>query len=181
MKAQKLMAQTRLYAGDAVKAKYSDWQVIRAINDALRIMAEENANAMGRLFRGRAEIEITGGVGELPEDYLRVIRGVSGVSGQELLHVHTDEPALGEFSISGDAIYSGEEGRVVLWYFSNPGQIADGDSDVPVPERYTTATAKAAAAVLIGADNSAIATADYYLSEMRPTAAQRQQKKKKDD
>ncbi len=181
MKAQELMAQTRLYAEDAAKAKFSDWQVIRAINDALRVMAEENANSMGRLFRGRAEIEITDGVGELPEDYLRVIRGASGTSGQELLHVHTDEPSAGEFSISGDAIYSGEEESVILWYFSNPGQIEDENSDVSVPDRYATATAKAAASMLVGSDSNAIAAADYFLSELRPADAKEQRKKKKDD
>lgn len=165
MKAQKLMAQTRLYAGDAMKAKYSDWQVIRALNDALRVMAEENANAMGRLFRGRAEVEMTGGVGTLPSDYLRVIRGVSGESGSELLHVHSDAPSAGEFSIRGDELYSGETEKVELWYFSNPGQIADGDSDVPVPERYTTAIAKAAAALLTGSDGGAITVADYFLPD----------------
>lgn len=176
MKAQKLMAQTRLYAGDAMKAKYSDWQVVRAVNDALRVLAEENANAMGRLFRGRAEVEMIDGVGSLPEDYLRVIRGVSGESGAELLHVHTNAPSAGEFSIRGDELYSGETGKVELWYFSNPGQIIDGDSDVPVPDRYATAVAKAAAALLAGADGGAITVADYFLPDAQAAPAQPQQR-----
>ena len=114
MKALKLMAQTRLYAEDAMKAKYTDWQVVRALNDALRVLAEENANANGRLFRGRALVEIKEGTGALPTDYLRVIRGVSVESGMELLHVHTDTPSTGEFAISGDTLYSGEINGVEL-------------------------------------------------------------------
>lgn len=165
MKALKLMAQTRLYAEDAMKAKYTDWQVVRALNDALRVLAEENANANGRLFRGRALVEIKEGTGVLPADYLRVIRGVSVESGKELLHVHTDTPSAGEFAISGDTLYSGEISGVELWYFSNPGQIADGESEVPVPDRYTIATAKAAAALLVGGDANAIRIADYFLPD----------------
>lgn len=165
MKALKLMAQTRLYAEDAMKAKYTDWQVVRALNDALRVLAEENANANGRLFRGRALVEIKEGTGALPADYLRVIRGVSVESGKELLHVHTDTPSAGEFAISGDTLYSGETHGVELWYFFNPGQIADGESEVPVPDRYTIATAKAAAALLVGGDANAIRIADYFLPD----------------
>lgn len=165
MKALKLMAQTRLYAEDAMKAKYTDWQVVRALNDALRVLAEENANANGRLFRGRALVEIKEGTGALPADYLRVIRGVSVESGMELLHVHTDTPSAGEFAISGDTLYSGETHGVELWYFFNPGQIADGESEVPVPDRYTIATAKAAAALLVDGDANAIRIADYFLPD----------------
>lgn len=165
MKALKLMAQTRLYAEDAMKAKYTDWQVVRALNDALRVLAEENANANGRLFRGRALVEIKEGTGALPADYLRVIRGVSVESGKELLHVHTDTPSAGEFAISGDTLYSGETHGVELWYFFNPGQIADGESEVPVPDRYTIATAKAAAALLVDGDANAIRIADYFLPD----------------
>ena len=175
MKALKLMAQTRLYAEDAMKAKYADWQVVRALNDALRVLAEENANANGRLFRRRARVEITEGVGTLPTDYLRVIRGVSAESGTELLHVHTDTPSAGEFAISGDTLYSGETHGVELWYFFNPGQIADGESEVPVPDRYTIATAKAAAALLVGGDANAIRIADYFLPDASmPPAPQSQ-------
>ena len=165
MKALKLMAQTRLYAEDAMKAKYTDWQVVRALNDALRVLAEECANANGRLFRGRALVEIKEGTGALPADYLRVIRGVSVESGMELLHVHTDTPSAGEFAISGDTLYSGETHGVELWYFFNPGQIADGESEVPVPDRYTIATAKAAAALLVDGDANAIRIADYFLPD----------------
>ena len=56
MKAQKILAQVRLYVGDAAKAKFADWQVVRAINDALRVMAEENAKSAGLLFRRSAEV-----------------------------------------------------------------------------------------------------------------------------
>lgn len=175
MKALKLMAQTRLYAEDAMKAKYTDWQVVRALNDALRVLAEECANANGRLFRGRALVEIKEGTGALPADYLRVIRGVSVESGMELLHVHTDTPSAGEFAISGDTLYSGETHGVELWYFFNPGQIADGESEVPVPDRYTIATAKAAAALLVGGDANAIRIADYFLPDASmPPAPQSQ-------
>ena len=175
MKALKLMAQTRLYAEDAMKAKYTDWQVVRALSDALRVLAEECANANGRLFRGRALVEIKEGTGALPADYLRVIRGVSVESGMELLHVHTDTPSAGEFAISGDTLYSGETHGVELWYFFNPGQIADGESEVPVPDRYTIATAKAAAALLVGGDANAIRIADYFLPDASmPPAPQSQ-------
>ena len=175
MKALKLMAQTRLYVEDAMKAKYTDWQVVRALNDALRVLAEECANANGRLFRGRALVEIKEGTGALPADYLRVIRGVSVESGMELLHVHTDTPSAGEFAISGDTLYSGETHGVELWYFFNPGQIADGESEVPVPDRYTIATAKAAAALLVGGDANAIRIADYFLPDaVVPPAPQSQ-------
>lgn len=171
MKALKLMAQTRLYAGDVIKVKYADDEVIRALNDSLRVFAEENADANGRLFRGRAVIDVIEGTGTLPSDYLRVIRGVSGESGMELLHVHTDTPSAGEFSISGDTLYSGEDNGVELWYFSNPGQITDMEYDVPVPDRYSVAVAKAAAALLVGEDMAAIRIADYFLPDTtaRPT------------
>lgn len=169
MKAQGIFAQTRLYVGDAAKALYADWQVIRAVNDALRVMAEENAKSAGFLFRRSAEIALSGGGGALPADYLHVIRGFA--DGRELLQVHGDSPGAGEYAVRGDVLCSPEP-KVTLWYFSTPAEAAGGDSEIEVPERYATAIARAAAALLAGGEGGAVSVVDYFLPNMRPAPAQ---------
>ena len=106
MKAQKILAQVRLYVGDAAKAKFADWQAVRAINDALRVMAEENAKSAGLLFRRNADVVLEEESGVLPSDYLNVIRGF-GAEGRELLQVHGDSPGAGEYAIRGDVRAAG--------------------------------------------------------------------------
>ena len=173
MKAQKILAQVRLYVGDAAKAKFADWQAVRAINDALRVMAEENAKSAGLLFRRNADVVLEEESGVLPSDYLNVIRGF-GAEGRELLQVHGDSPGAGEYAIRGDVLCSGEP-QVTLWYFSTPPAVPDGESEIEVPERYATAIARAAAALLAGGEGGAVSVVNYFLPNMRPAAPQRKE------
>lgn len=172
MKAQKILAQVRLYVGDAAKAKFADWQVVRAANDALRVMAEENAKSAGLLFRRSADVVLEAESGVLPSDFLNVIRGFA--EGRELLQVHGDSPGAGEYAIRGDVLCSGEP-QVTLWYFAQPPEVTDGESEIEVPERYATAIARAAAALLAGGEGGAVSVVDYFLPNMRPAAPQRKE------
>lgn len=168
MQAKEIYSKLRIYLGDTVKAKHSDWEVFNGINDALRLVAEENARVGGPLFRKRAEFTVDSETQqiELPEDFVKEIKAF-GEEGEELLNVHNDEPFEGEFSVKGASLYvvappEPLTSTVTLWYFSYPPAVSSVDDEIDIPLSMAMPIAKIARSCVKGQDDAAVEKADFF-------------------
>lgn len=162
MKAMEIFSKTRLYLGDMSKTRYSDWEVFSGINDALRLVAEENAKVRGPFFRKRAKLSIGREKmsAELPEDFVREIKAF-GKWDAELLNVQNDEPSFMEFSIKGTSLYAREH-AVTLWYFSYPPTITKPDDEIDLPSSMAMPVAKIACECVKNSNDRAVEMSEFF-------------------
>ena len=166
MKAGRILARARLYARDMQGAKFSDDEVYSAVNDAVRVLAQEAMRTMaGTDFRRACELDTSAaGHALLPEGFLREIRAFDGVDGNELLLVHTDEAGDGEYSIKGELLFSGCA-SVTLCYFGLPAEVRAPEDVLGISGAMAQSVAKSAAALLIGSDSGAVQAAQYFTGQ----------------
>lgn len=166
MKAGRVLTRARLYARDMQGAKFSDYEVYAAINDTVRILAQEQMRTMaGTDFRCACELNTsTAGMALLPEGFLKEIRAFDGIDGNELLRVHTDEAGSGEYSIEGEMLFSGCK-SVMLCYFGLPAEVRAPEDDLSLSDSMFQALARSAAALLIGSDSGAVQAAQYFTGQ----------------
>ncbi|MDO4561411.1 MAG: hypothetical protein Q4C86_10730 [bacterium] len=165
MKAGKVMARTRLYARDMQGARFSDYEVYAAVNDAVRVLAQEEMRSMaGTDFRRACQLDTSAGHALLPEGFLKEIRAFDGVDGNELLQVHNDEPGDGEYSVKDGALRSGCA-SVTLCYYGLPAEVRAPDDDLRISEAMAQSVAKSAASLLIGSDEGAVQAAQYFTGQ----------------
>ncbi|MDO5116365.1 MAG: hypothetical protein Q4D58_09745 [Synergistaceae bacterium] len=172
MKAGDVMTRTRLYARDMQGERFSDFEVFAAINDAVRLLAEEELRVFsGADFRRSCDLDTaTAGYALLPEGFLREIRAFDGVDGNELLRVHSDEPGDGEYAIREGVLHSGCD-KVTLCYYGLPAEVRAPDDDLRLSEKTLPAVAKMAAAMLSGGDAAAVQTALYFTGQSAEAAS----------
>lgn len=161
MKAHQIINKARLYLNDMNKTRYSDWELFSGVNDALRMLAEENASTKGSLFRSSASLSLSGGSVLLPEDFVREVK-CFGSEGTELFNVHNDVPLSGEFSVSGEYLFSGDD-SVVLWYFCYPERVSSMEDDIKAPDSMLLPISKITAECVKNANESGISMARYFL------------------
>ncbi len=173
MKAGKVMARTRLYARDMQGARFSDYEVYAAVNDAVRVLAQEEMRSMaGTDFRRACQLNTSVAAGHalLPEGFLKEIRAFDGVDGNELLLVHNDEPGDGEYAVKDGALRSGCA-SVTLCYYGLPAEVRAPDDDLRISEAMAQSVAKSAALLLIGSDAGAVQAAQYFTGQQNVAAA----------
>lgn len=163
MIANEIIYKVRLYVGDATKSVFSDFEIIASINDALRLLAEQSAQARNAMFKKEAVLEPDRGVVELPVDYVGVIKALDS-DGAELLNVHVDAVGTGEFKIDGGYLISGES-RVFLIYYSTPTPIVDNADDVNIPATLSSVIARVASLLLRGNFGDANSIAGYFVGK----------------
>lgn len=164
MTAGEILLKTRLYLNDMNKTTYSDFQIIEGVNDAMRMLAEENARSRGPYFRKRISLSLTDGEVSLPDDFLKEVKGFDE-DGTELFNVQHDMYAgalSGEFGISGSKLMSGDS-PVVLWYFAYPSDITGATSQIDLPLSFIVPIAKIAASVVVGSDENTVTLSQYFL------------------
>ena len=163
--------RTRLYAKDANKAKWSDYEVYSAINDAVRVVAQEDIRAgNGDDFRTKRVITVTNGRAELPTGFLSEIRAFDS-EGVELLNVHSDVPleTEREYSVRGTYLYAGTS-PIELWYFALPPFVAADSDELAMRDKWFVPVAKAAAALLMGQDAGSVSMARYCTDQAETPA-----------
>lgn len=172
MKANEIFVKTRLYLEDMAKTRYSDWEVFSGINDALRLVAEENAKVNGPLFRKRANLNLSIDTtsSELPGDFVKEIKAFDA-EGAELLNVHNDEPFEGEFSVKGSSLFAADS-PVTLWYFSYPPTLSATDDELDLPSSMAMPVAKIASQCVKSAHNAALESTQYFYGGGEQGAAQ---------
>lgn len=168
---------------DTAKRRYSDWEVFSGINDALRLVAEENAKTNGPLFRKRAALTLDADTesAELPEDFVREIKAFDE-EGVELLNVHNDAPLPGEFSVKGVSLralatrpkksaalrprpkpsVSRVGDTVTLWYFSYPQAVKTPEDEIELPASMAVPVAKIACECVKNANDKAAETSAFF-------------------
>lgn len=153
----------RQFAGDIGRVKYSEDQILIALNLALRFLGEQSSRSKSHLWRDRkTDIVITDGVGTLPDDLVSVER-VFGSGGNELLRIVDDTPSAGEYRLSGSSILTGESG-VVLVYNGTHDEIASLASDIDLPPTFTLLLSRIGASALVGDYNGMMSISDYSTS-----------------
>ena len=162
MKANEIFTKARLYLEDMTKTRYSDWEVFSGINDALRLVAEENAKIRGPLFRKRVDLSLDPATmsAELPEDFVKEIKAFDAES-TELLNVHNDEPFEGEFSVKGSSLFAAD-GFVTLWYFSYPPTVTKPDDDIDLPSSMAMPVAKIACECIKNSNDRAVEMSEFF-------------------
>lgn len=165
MKTVEVAFRARMYANDVQKSRYSDYEVYAAINDAVRIIAREDIHSAhhGISFRRRKEIKgvTPRGGAALPEGYIDSIHAFDA-DGVELLRVYSDIPKNREYAVRGGAIFS-PSAEIELYYYGLPPRVARDEDELDLPEFMMTPVAKTAAALLTGADSSALSAAQYFI------------------
>lgn len=167
MKAGKVLMRTRLYAHDMQMSRFSDFEVYAAINDALRVLAQEVVRTTaGTDFRRACALDTSvASAALLPEGFLKEIRAFDGVDGNELLQVHNDAPGDGEYSVKDGALRSGCA-SVTLYYYGLPAEVFSSEEVLlGVSETMVQAVAKMAASLLTGVDSGAVAAAQYFTGQ----------------
>ena len=162
MKAIEIFTKTRLYLGDMSKTRYSDWEVFSGINDALRLVAEENAKVGGPLFRKRTALSLDPEslTSELPADFVRALKAF-GPEMEELLNVHNDAPLFGEFSVKGNSLVAADS-PVTLWYFSYPPTLSATDDELDLPSSMAIPVAKIACECVKNSNDKAVEMSEFF-------------------
>lgn len=157
MEMSQVMLKVRGYLGDTGSMQISDWQITEGIADGLRILADVNKNLFGHTFREFETIDMTGGEGDIPDDFVSVDRVFSPL-GNELFRVTQSIPQTSEYAIRGSKIYSGED-SVTISYFSSHPRIDSSTYDIELHDRYLVPLAYIASMVVKGDMNGAVSFA----------------------
>lgn len=164
MELAKVALHTRRYLRDTGGTRFSDWEITEAINDAVSILADADMRVDGELFRETSLVNLGRGDGTLPSGRGKVIR-VYNLDGVELLKVSQSAPGEGEYSLSGDRVYSGEDGPLLFVYHVIPDRIESfSASSLDLDEMYLLPLAKAASLIASGEMDKAI---DFIVASVR--------------
>lgn len=174
MTANDVMALVRMRVDDMDKSEVSDFQILRAINDALRMMCEACAKANGPLFINKSLLNLTNGSVVLPAGFVKEIKAFDS-DGVELFNVHHDDASEGEFSISGTLLKS-EESSVALWYFAYPAEVASGADTIGLPDSMKLPIAQIAASAIKGDGEEVFILSNYFTGSQIPEFRRRSDK-----
>ena len=157
MDVDKVALRMRGYAGDLAKVQYSDYQVIDALNCALRLLAETSAQGDRALFRKTDEPVIADGEFDLPDDFVSPIRAFGSDGGELLILSETSPADEGELLIHGSKGYTGET-SVSLVYNALPEEVEALSDEIDLPLAWELPLSRAAAMFLAGDPGGAAKT-----------------------
>jgi hypothetical protein len=137
VRAGDLMTRMRLRIGDMQKKKLSDYELLIALNNAVRMLWIALAENFSTIPRITAILPIVNGTAPLPKDFysLASIQKGAAVNG---FFVESDEP------------------NVEICYNRLPSSAANADDAVEIPESMIAETVEAATAVMTGNMESAV-------------------------
>jgi hypothetical protein len=115
-----MVTKIRLRVGDLQKTKYSDYEVLSALNDARSMLWIALAENFSTVPRRRIQITLTDGEALLPEDYYSLVEKPCGVE-IEGFHVTREHPA------------NASEGEDVITLVYNGLPLPSEDLDYIVP------------------------------------------------
>lgn len=144
---------------DNAQVKYSDYQLIAALNSVLSIVYNSLSSSNTEVLTKRATVALTDGVGDLPEDFLSVV-SVFRPSGDVLTPQgkSTDVDAY-TYRIRGNKIYSENDTVTVDYkpYFVEIAYDTTGD-ELDLPNFFMELLKKYCVIVLQGGINKADST-----------------------
>lgn len=154
--------KTRMYADDLNKTKFSDYEVLSAINDALFLMAKESLY-FRPYFTEEYCFSHTGdeALPELPAGFIDITR-VLTAEGKELLRVFSSSAGADEYYVRDNVIETGADGDFTAYVVRVPARVTELTDTIPVPETFLAPIAKTASALLKKEDAAGVQIARYF-------------------
>ena len=114
--------------------KYSDYQVIDALNSVLSMVYNTIAASSSTIMNRTADIQLKNGHGELPDDFLKVVSVKSGAKELHPVPRGVDIPKDG-YQISADTIYSPNDTLTIEYkpYFDEDITMDTLEDDLDIP------------------------------------------------
>lgn len=152
MTIKQLFAKVRMDANinDLAAVRFSDYQMIMALNAVLSIIYQTVATMNSTIFNKNVIIKLKNNKGQLPEDFLQAVLVCDG-SGAPLRPVaKTEDISIGTYRISGDTIRSGNA-EIDLEYkpFFEELEYSDIEDDLEVPPLFNEYLRKYMVTVLL--------------------------------
>ena len=110
MKAGELLTKIRLRVGDMQGARYSDWEALSALNDAMRMLWIALAENFSSIPRVKKELTLINGSAPLPKGFYSLVSISEGAY-------------VDGFRVKG-------EGKATLVYNCIPPAVAEGTDDI---------------------------------------------------
>lgn len=160
---KKIIAKIRYKQKDVDEVKYSDYDILQALNECLEYLnksyALQNSDFLEKV--GRYDLttdELTNGI-RLPGDFLTIMK-VARQADKRLLKVVpvgselTDE----DYFISGDRLYSGDR-SITLIYKAVIAELESVDDDIFLPPSFSNTVVNLAVMILNNAETDILAQA----------------------
>ncbi len=138
--------------------KYSNYQLIDAINSVLNIIYNAISHTSSTILTQSNVIALTDGVGTLPDDFLSIIDAQKSVGGRQISlesRSQSQEVDPWSYKIIGNQIYSQNDVLTILYepYFDDIS-INDIDTDLVLPKYFREVIKKYAVMTLTGGVNT---------------------------
>lgn len=143
----------RLNVGDAGHTKYSDYEVLAALQAGLDLLYAALSDYWSPVLVKTATLELTDDRAVLPDDFDAVV-SVQDTQRRPLVSNYDSGPFSGEYRMENNEIVSPET-PVILTYRSTPGGITSMEGTLTLPQEFQLVLARLVASVLKGEFNAA--------------------------
>lgn len=152
MTIKQLFAKVRMDANisDLAAVKFSDYQMIMALNAVLSIIYQTVATMSSTILNKNISIKMKNGKGELPEDFLQAVLVCDGSGTPLRAASKTENISTGTYRISGDIIRS-DNTEIDLEYkpYFEELEYSDLENDLEVPPLFNEYLRKYMVTVLL--------------------------------
>lgn len=133
MDAKTAILEMRHWIGDSQKAKFSDDALMLALNTTLALVFEMFVGYASTIGRKSATVVLTGGSGDLPNDFHSVVIVEDNLGNEMLPDYGGLTPSAGHYKIVGGKLYAGTP-SVNMEYHYIPQRLTSGESVLDVPD-----------------------------------------------
>lgn len=131
--------------------KYSDYQVIDALNSVLSMVYNTIAASSSTIMNRTADIQLKNGHGELPDDFLKVVSVKSGAKELHPVPRGVDIPKDG-YRITGSTIFAPTDITIEYKpYFDEDITMDTLEDDLDIPAYFVNLLVKYVVVMLLGA------------------------------
>ena len=143
MDASQLILHLRNITGDHQAIRFSDYQLMGFLNDAISLVYDALIGNANPVARRRATLTVEGGSAELPEDLhsLSLVDGLLPWAGGTV-------PPDGYYRVVGDRIYC-SDGDLSVEYFYIPEMIVEDLDEVDIPRSMFSTVVNVAKALMM--------------------------------
>ena len=143
IEARSLLSHLRNLSGDHQGMRFSDYQLMGPLNDAISLVYDALIGNANPAARRMVTLTVAGGSAELPEDLhsLSLVDGLLPWSGGTV-------PPDGYYRVAGDRIYC-SDGDLSVEYFYIPEMIVEDLDEVDIPRSLFSTVVNVAKALMM--------------------------------
>jgi len=143
IEARSLLSHLRNLSGDHQGMRFSDYQLMGPLNDAISLIYDALIGNANPAARRRMTLTVAGGSAELPEDLhsLSLVDGLLPWAGGTV-------PPDGYYRVAGDRIYC-SDGDLSVEYFYIPEMIVEDLDEVDIPRSLFSTVVNVAKALMM--------------------------------